>query len=204
MTYTNDEGNFSIEAKVGDSIYVSSLFHIKKIRVIAKEDFEHIVVVEVVNTVNKLDEIYLEKINEKKFDSIRTNEQLQTQIKTDIEMNPHLYSPPSNGNIDFLAIAKLIAGLFKGKRTKKEEISVETIKHRELMAFFEEDEFFNEGFLELDLQILPKYKPLFFDYCDAKGIEKTLFKKENQLLLIDKLVTYSKEFRERLHEDPTD
>ena len=64
MTYTNDEGDFTIEAKVKDSIYVSSLFHTKKIRVITEEDYHHIVVIEVIKTVNELDEVYLENINE--------------------------------------------------------------------------------------------------------------------------------------------
>ena len=121
MTYTNEEGEFSIQAKVNDSIYVSSLFHAKQFKVLEEIDFNQTVIFELVKTVNELDEVYLEKINEKKFDSIKTNEQLHVQIKSDIEKNPHLYSPPSNGNMDFIAIAKLIAGLFKNKNKDKKQ-----------------------------------------------------------------------------------
>lgn len=206
MTYTNEEGEFSIQAKINDSIYVSSLFHTKQFKVLEEINFNQTVIIELVKTVNELDEVYLEKINEKKFDSIKTNEQLHVQIKSDIEKNPHLYSPPSNGNMDFIAIAKLIAGLFKNKkkREKEQEIPIVTVKHSEWANFFKEDSFFNEKFLAFDLLILPEHRALFFDYCDAKGVDKNLLKKENQLLLVDTLVRYSKEFREALKADPTD
>ena len=204
MTYTDEEGDFKIAAKVSDSIYVSSLFHTKVTKVLTQMDFEHIVVIEVVKTVNALDEVYLEKINEKKFDSITTNKQLQSQIAADIKNNPHLYSPASGGGIDIIAVAKLIGSLFKSKerRQAEKEIEVETVKHSELESFFQEDEFFNEKFLVFDLQILPKYQPLFFDYCDAQGIEKELLKKEHRFLLVDALVRYSQEFRKALKETP--
>ena len=96
--------------------------------------------------------------------------------------------------------------MFKGKKRKEKEneIPIEVITHSELASFFQEDKFFNTTFLELDLQIPPKYHPLFFDYCDAQQIEKSLLKHENQLLLIDTLVGYSKEFLEALKQDPSD
>ena len=85
MTYTNDEGDFTIEAKLKDTLYVSSLFHTKTFIEIKKEDFNHIVVVEVKKTINELDAVLLRDERQRKFDSIKMASQIKNLISEDIK-----------------------------------------------------------------------------------------------------------------------
>lgn len=191
IVYADEEGNFKIVAHVNDQIAFTTLFHEPQMIIITQKDFDNVMVIELMKKVNELDKVYLNKINEKKFESSKVENQLNSQIKNDIELRPELYNPPPNTNMDFLAIGSLIAKLFK-KRMVEEPIQF--AGYLELRNFFETDAFFNTQFLSSKLNIDEEYHPLFLDFCDAKGIEKTLLLKENQLPLFDTLVAYHKEF----------
>ena len=190
MVYSDEEGNFQIKANLNDQIAISTLFHEPQMIVLSQKDFDDVIVIELKKTVNELDDVYLNKIKEKEFEVSKTESQMKTQIKNDVVIRPELYTPPPNTNMDFIAIAGLIAKLFKKK--KVEEPSTAT--YGELTHFFETDSFFNEQFLSSELKIDKDYHPLFVDFCEVKGIEQTLLLKENQLPLIDTLVVYGKEF----------
>jgi len=196
MVYSDEEGNFQIKASINDQIAISTLFHEPQMIVLSKKDFDDVIVIELKKTVNELDDVYLNKIKEKEFEVSKTESQMTTQIKKDVELRPELYTPPPNTNMDFIAIAGLIAKLFKKK--KVEEPSTAT--YGELTHFFETDSFFNEQFLSSELKIDKDYHPLFVDFCEVKGIEQTLLLKENQLPLIDTLVVYGKEFSTLIEE----
>lgn len=191
MVYADEDGNFKIEANVNDQIAFTTLFHEPQMITLTQKDFNEVMVIELKKKVNELDKVYLNKINERKFDSSKVENQMDTQIKNDIELNPYLYSPPPNTNMDFIAIAGLITKLFK---KRKVEEPIQMAKYWELQTFFETDSFFNAKFLSLELNIDEEYHPLFFDFCEAKGIDKTLLLKENQLPLIDTIEQYSHEF----------
>src|SRR5690606_36409491 len=100
LTYTNDKGDFQIDAALGDSIVFSSLFHFEKTIKVTKSSFEDVMVVELKKVVNELDEVVLTKEStiEKTFDPVVESEILQTQILNDIKANPHLYSAAPSGN----------------------------------------------------------------------------------------------------------
>lgn len=195
MVYADEEGNFKIEAHVNDQIAFTTLFHEPQMIIITQKDFDDVMVVELKKTVNELDKVYLNKINEKTFESSKVENQMNTQIKNDIELHPYLYSPPPNTNMDFMAIAGLITKLFK-KRTVEEPMQMAS--YYDLKALFETDEFFNSEYLVSELKIERQYHSLFFDSCEAKGIEKQLLLKENKLLLSETLVQYGKEFLEAI------
>lgn len=191
MVYADEEGNFKIEAHVNDQIAATTLFHEPQMIILTQKDFDDVMVVELKKKVNELDKVYLNKINEKKFKSSKVENQMHTQIKNDIELRPELYSPPPNLNMDLIAIAGLIAKLFK-KRNVSEPI--EMITYGELKVFFETDPFFNTQFLTSELKIKTEYHSFFFDFCEAKGIDKKLLLKEHHILLIDTFFQNSKEF----------
>jgi hypothetical protein len=191
MVYADEEGNFKIEASVNDQIAFTTLFHEPLIILITQKDFDDDMVIELKKNVNELDKVYLNKINEKKFESSKVENQMKTQIKKDIELHPYLYSPPPNTNMDFMAIAGLITKLFK---KRKVEEPIQMAEYRELQTLFETDSFFNAQFLSSELNIDKEYHPLFLEFCEAKGIDKTLLLKENQLPLIDTIEHYSLEF----------
>jgi hypothetical protein len=193
MAYADEDGNFKIEANVNDQIAVTTLFHEPEMIVVTQKDFDDVVVIELKKKVNELDKVYLSKINEKKFETTEVENQMNIQIKNDLELRPALYSPPPNTNMDFIAIAGLIAKLFK-KRNVEEPIQM--AKYWEIKNLFDTDSFLNTQFLSSELKIEKEHQPLFIDFCEAKGIEKRLLLKENKFLLIEILIKYSDEFLE--------
>jgi hypothetical protein len=97
--------------------------------------------------------------------------------------------------MDFIAIASLITKLFK-KRTVEEPMQM--ANYYDLKTLFESDSYFNSEFLISELKIESQNHSLFFDFCEAKGIEKQLLLKENKLLLAEILVEYSNQFLETI------
>lgn len=196
LTYTNDKGDFQIEATVGDSIVLSSLFHFEKTIKVSNSSFDDVMVVELKKIVNELDEVVLTKetITEKDFDPVVESEVLQTQILNDIKANPHLYSAAPSGNADLIAIVGLIAKLFKSKKPKKEAITYAT--YQQLQNLFSTNSYFNDTFLVRDLNIPLEYKALFLEYCEAQAIETKLLAPDNRFMLVDALVKCSNDFLE--------
>lgn len=196
LTYTNDKGDFEIGAAMGDSIVFSSLFHFEKTIKVTKSSFDDVVVVELKKIVNELDEVVLTKetITEKPFDPVVESEVLQTQIQNDIKANPHLYSKSPSGNADIIAIVGLIAKLFKSKKPKKEAITYAT--YQQLQNLFSTNSYFNDTFLQRDLNIPAEYKTLFLEYCEAQAIEMKLLSPDNRFMLVDTLVKCSNDFLE--------
>ncbi|MGM5471084.1 hypothetical protein ACS386_12465 [Flavobacteriaceae bacterium LMO-SS05] len=193
MTFTDDEGNFKITAAINDSISFGSLFHEPKTLLVTQGHFNDVIVIELKKIVNQLDEVQVNKVNEKKLDLTEAENSLQAQIKSDVELRPWLYEPPPVLNMDFKAIGMLIAKLFKNKSKPKPTIMA---NYYDLEALFETDSFFNSKFLISELKIESQLHPLFFDFCEAKGIEKKLLLRENNLLLLETFIQFSDEFLE--------
>ena len=201
MTYTNDEGNFSISAKVKDTFYVSSLFHTKSLIEIKASDFEDIMVIEIKKAINELDAILLREERQRQFDSIALNQQVDKQLKEDIQDNPLQYSAPPSGNIDFLAVGKLIGSLFK-KKNKAPEFK--PITYESLKDLFEKDYFFDATLLTVDLNIPEQSHNLFFEYVSTKNLDSNLMEPIRQIELIEALVVASDEFKKILDESKKD
>lgn len=202
MTYTNDEGDFEILAKVKDTLYISSLFHTKTFIEIKAQDFKHIVVIEVKKAINELDAVLLRDERERKFDSIKMASQVRNQISEDIKKNPIQYKPLPSGNADFIAIFSMIGKLFKSKKPKEEPIT--PITYEDLDKLFQKDAFFNEKLLILDLNIPKEQHALFFDYCDAKEIDSKLLVKNKHVDLLEELVVCSQEFQKIIEDSKKD
>ncbi|AXP79420.1 hypothetical protein CJ739_322 [Mariniflexile rhizosphaerae] len=193
FTYSNEYGDFSINASIHDTLKFTSLFHEEKKVLLNEKSFENTIVVELSKIVNSLEEVLLMDKTQKTFKAENYTADIGLQIKNDIKNNPHLYSPPPSGNIDFVKIASLIGKLFKNNKNSK-TTSVIPITYKELDSLFTKHKFLNEKLLKNDLKIPKEYIPLFFDYCENKNIDNKLLLEENHLLLLEKLITYSKEF----------
>ncbi len=197
MTYTNDEGDFQISAKVKDTLYVSSLFHTKSLVELKPQDFEDIMIIEVKKAINELDAVLLRDEREKRFDSIKMQQQLDTQIKEDIKRNPTKYTAPPKYGIDFIAIAKSIGSLFKRKTTSE---SIQPITYKTADSLFTNHKFFNKTLLTVDLNIPEDYHALFFEYLESKHINSKLLQKEQQIELLEVIVLSSQEFQKLLED----
>ncbi len=190
-TYSNNHGDFAIEAAVNDSITFSSLFHKTQTIIIKKSDFDDVIVVELKKDINQLNEVVLTPEKAKPFDEQEANTHINKQFKSDIQRNPHLYSKVS-GNADFLAIAKLIGKLFKNKKPKDTITPPITIEN--FTQLFSTNAYFNEKLLKNDLNISEDYKHLFFEYCETQSLDSKLLQQEHRFLLLDALLKCSNDF----------
>lgn len=191
-TYSDEKGDFSINASENDTISFESSFYIaQKIRVKALH-FTEILVIQLKNQVNELEEVALKnKTKEKEFSAEKQNLNLNNKIRKDKKNNLHRYQP-TNYNFDFVAVFGLIYNLLKSKKKRK---PTETyISYKDLDELFKKSHFFNDALLKNTLKITSEYKYLFFDYCEGQNIKSDYLKKENEFLLLDSLVELSSEF----------
>jgi len=146
--------------------------------------------------VNQLDEVLLKNEKEiKPFDVIAYESNFHAQIKEDIKRHPYLYGAVPRSNIDIIKIASLIGKLFKSKKSRIKAAPIITLSYKELDSLFSYDSFFNAKLLKQDLKIPEEFRRLFFDYCDARGIDKKLLIKKNNLILLDSLMNASSSFK---------
>lgn len=199
VAFTDDNGNFLIPAKLNDSIsFTSRLHHPYKMKVEAIH-FEDVFVVELKKIINDLDEVYLE--NQPKtqpFTQETYNSKFQEQLLNDRKSNPEKYSGVGSGNMDFIAIANMIAGLFKSKKPKPNVLIPITAKN--LDSLFAKDRFFNEALLRNDLKIEKDLQGLFFDYCETRQINAKLLDPNQQLVLLSELMEAGSDFNKMVAE----
>ncbi|GAA3630455.1 hypothetical protein GCM10022397_15210 [Flavivirga jejuensis] len=198
-TYTDNYGNFTIKASIGDTLSFHSIFHNKKIVELTKTDFNHIIVIELRKTINRLNEILIQNnIRPKTFTPVQVQNTLEEQTKEDIKRNPHKYGSSSKYGLDIVRVATLIGKIFKKNKTKN--AATVPISYKDLDSLFSNNTFFNEALLINDLAIHKDYKHLFFEYCGTKNLNKELLTNKNDIILLDSLVTYSKAFLKIIEE----
>ncbi|AUP77562.1 hypothetical protein C1H87_02035 [Flavivirga eckloniae] len=194
-TYTDNEGNFTIKATIGDTLSFHSIFHDKKIIKLTKFHFNDIIVIELSKTVNKLNEVLIQSdTKQKAFNQAKTEATINEQISNDIKSNPHLYGSSSKYGLDIVRVIGLIGKLLKKKNKKNSNVI--PISHKSLDSLFSNSSFFNNELLSENLDIPKNYKNLFFDYCETKNLNEELLKNKNEMILLDSLITYSRSFLE--------
>lgn len=193
LDYTDDNGDFDIDASINDTLFFYSLFHSQKTLIVHENHFKEVQVIVLKKTVNELDEILLNDTKPKPFNEKKERLILNEEIKKDKEANPHFYSNPPKYGLDFIALAGMIGKLFKKKPV---DSAIVPITYKEFDSLFTNDRFFNEKLLTHDLKIPIERKLLFFDYCDAQQIDIKLIHEKNQLQLLDELIKCSTAFLE--------
>ena len=192
-TYSDDAGNFSINASINDTLIFSSLFYEQKKEIINKEHFESSIVIELKKILNNLGEVVVtDHSKNNQFNPEEYATDLKAQIAHDIKNNPHLYGQQSSG-LDFIKIASLIVKLFKKEKVKPDVI--EPINYKQLDSLFSKDNFLNDKFLVNKLEIPLEYKNLFFEYFEAQSINDEFLKEDKRMLLLEELFKYSKAFK---------
>lgn len=195
LTITDDDGNFSIEAKVNDTITFKSVFYHPKEVVLNQAHFDNVNVFEVKKITNELDAVEIKsEVEQPVFEEETYNTELHNLIKADMENNPHLYMPEKayyGGNI--LAIIDLVAKLFK-KKNKYKAPAYTPITYKQLDSLFENNNFFTKRLITEDLKIPEQSTHLFYDFCSAKGISSELLKEEKRMELLEQLVVNSQLF----------
>ena len=192
LTTTNDSGEFKLKANVRDTLSFQSVFY-KPIFVIVNEDyFEGTYVFELQKIINELEAVNIaSKPKPLVFAEDKYNQSLDeiiTKDKEDRDINVN--GAPKYG-MDFIAIAKLIGGLFK----KKKNNIPNTLKYDQLKQLFEKNPFFSQTLLTNVLKIPERYHSLFFEFCETKNIPEYKLNYDSRLILLDDFNLYANEFK---------
>ena len=199
-TYSDVKGNFKLSAKVNDSLMFRSLFHhIKKVR-ITKEHFNNVMVFELKKRVNELNEVLLTNEKKKPFNPIVYGEALGFSIAENIKKTPHLYTPRGaySGSVDFV---KLVKSIGINKLFKKKKESIKHIKYYQIDSLFSNSKLFNDSLLINDLKIIKEHKYLFFEYCEAQGLNNELLSVKENIILLDTIFNFGDRFLKFIKED---
>ena len=194
VTLTNTDGNFSISAKVNDSISFESLFYHKKTVVLQSIHFEGTAVFELKEILTELDEVEVKAEPEQPvFEVVTYNIDLQNILKEDIKNNPHLYKPAgATSGVDFVYLIGAVVKLFKKNKIKTP--IYQPITYTQMDSLFDKSSFFNIQLITENLKIPEDKKYLFYDFCEAKQISSELLKDENKIQLLEELVLNSQLF----------
>ena len=194
VTLTNTDGNFSISAKVNDSISFESLFYHKKTVVLQNIHFEGTAVFELIEILTELDEVEVKAEPEQPvFEVVTYNIDLQNILKEDIKNNPHLYKPAgATSGVDFVYLIGAVVKLFKKNKIKTP--IYQPITYTQMDSLFDKSSFFNKQLITENLKIPEDKKYLFYDFCEAKQISSELLKDENKIQLLEELVLNSQLF----------
>ena len=197
QTYSSSKGAFKIAAEVNDSISFYIFPYAPQVRVVTSDDLKEAFVIELKEVNNQLDEVLLRNkvVKVKPFSAPKYEENVQQSILSDIDKNPHKYEPaPSTLGLNFIALFRAASKLVKKKGAKKAPKSTSTISSIDLEELFKNHSTFNESFLSNELKLPANYAYAFFDYCEDQHIDYKLLESKNTFLLIDKLITLSKEY----------
>ncbi|WP_111682945.1 hypothetical protein [Winogradskyella tangerina] len=194
LTVTDEDGNFSIVAKVNDTISFESLFYHPLEVVLNDSHFEDVNVFEIKKIISELDEVNVEAEPEQpEFEEETYNTDLQNLIKEDIKRNPQLYQPQgATYGVDFVYLIGQIAKLFKRKRPKTP--IYKPLNYKQIDSLFSSSSIFTERLITEDLKIPSDKTKLFYDFCEAKGISSELLKEEKKMMLLEQLVLNSQLF----------
>jgi hypothetical protein len=195
FTVSNENGDFSINAKVSDSISFESLFYHPKVVVLKPEDFEGVTVFELKEIVSELDEVEVKAEPEQPvFEEETYNIELRNIIQEDIKNHPEKYQPAgANYGVDFVYLFGQVAKLFKNK-DKYRAPKYKPISYKQMDSLFSNSSFFNKELVTKNLNIPEDKANLFYDFCEAKQISSELLKENKKMQLLESLVVNSQLF----------
>lgn len=193
--YTDDKGNFNVNIALNDSIVFSSTFYDEKKIVIHQKLIGQLLVIELQEKTNQLDEVIVSQQPKiKEFSEVVYQKEFMAALEEGRKNDPYKYGVSYTGNI-ITGIVHIISWFRdkKGGKRKNKKV-IRSITYEEYISLFRENRFFNDSLLQNHLKIKIDHKNLFFDFCDAKGIDSELL--GHQFLLLDALMKKSREFKE--------
>ncbi len=194
LTVTNEEGDFSMSAKVNDTLLFDSIFYHPKAIVLKDFHFEGTAVFELKEILTELDEVEVRAEPEQPIFEVESyNVDLQNMIQEDIKNHPEKYAPPgATAGVDIIYLIGAVVKLFK--KNKPEIPTYQTITYTQMDSLFNKSSFFNKQLMTENLKIPEDKVYLFYDFCEAKYISSELLKEENKMQLLETLVLNSQLF----------
>ncbi|WP_299432880.1 hypothetical protein [uncultured Aquimarina sp.] len=203
-TINDSAGFFQIKATKGDTIVFSSVQHQQKTHVVTKKDLkEASLSIQLEIKVNELDEVTISKYDltgESKEDvkKIKTYEDVLPLFNAKaLDETPFIHEKGAATvrntviademdatPINFIAVGRMIASLFKKKDTgKSREIRIPEIS-----------DFYNGDFMVSELEIPKTEVYNFLDYINQQAETKNVLKSGNELIILEYLIGQSKIF----------
>ncbi|PKA99307.1 hypothetical protein B0O79_3013 [Flavobacteriaceae bacterium MAR_2009_75] len=194
---SNDNGQFAIEAKVGDELAFTAVnYQLKVIKVTNEIIANGRLVVEVKEKVTELDEVVVTPENREEFLKVQNQEfkEVEYEIDRSTEVENVSLSQSERGmenGINFVNIFKALS-----KVAQKDGQQRPKLKMSEVLRQVYDDEFF-----VVDLKLSQAQIDDFLVYVDGRAPQYDLLLKKNEFQLIDFLVTESKFYREQMNEE---
>lgn len=190
MTSSDNNGYFTIWAKVNDELYIISKEHIDRKIVVTQKDFDNTLIIQLSEKPIELKEVKIEakplggyKVSQADIDMIKLEKQITRPV------NQSVYTGEIVNGMDFIRIGKGIINLFK----KKEEYSKPKQPKMAFKEYVESN--FDSTFFSKTLAIKPDDIFRFMEFCDADPIAKTIADDKNKLTVMDYLIAKSKAFK---------
>jgi hypothetical protein len=192
-TTTNNLGEFSISAKVNDSlIFFAKDYLFARLKITSKEIETNDLIVNMIPKAEELNEVIVtqklkpvflskEEIKEIKLNSHKSKEGLKIQGFNEVKGSPL--------DIDFIRLGKEVYNLFKRKEEEQKKETPE-IDFRKLITKTCSEDFFTK-----DLKLNPEEKELFLQFCDADPKSKAILDHPNILATMDFLSIKMDEFK---------
>lgn len=189
MTRTNTLGQFEIEAKVGDVLVLLSSHFTDQKYTLSAEDFDKgSVFIKLSENPIPLKEIEILQVKAIKLESVSYNELKMTQIEkqSNAPKVQGVYTGEIENGIDFIQIGKMIGKLFKDKPKEEKQEAIPFKLYAKSN--------FNESFFSNTLKVKPEDTGRFLAYCEADPKSKTVTEKNDELAILEFLLTKKAEF----------
>lgn len=189
-TITNEDGAFEIMVAIGDQLAFTAVNYQLKTVIITQEILDKgRLVVEVKEKVTELDEVVVTPENQEAY--IKLQEERFKEFYYEPDKSTGIRNVALSQQERFLENGINFVNIFKAifKSKKKETVKKEPLKLSKMLRQVYDDEFF-----VVDLRIPQDKIDAFLYFCDNKLPEESLLKKDAEFMLIDFLVSQSKEF----------
>ncbi|HNP33091.1 MAG TPA: hypothetical protein PKN96_07345 [Flavobacterium sp.] len=190
MTQTNNSGDFTIEAKVGDVlIFMSERFVDQKYKLTSEDFKKPVLTITLVQKPIPLNEVEIAQVKAVKVKSVSYNDVKMAKIQKDASRPKveGVYTGEMVNGVDFIQIGKMIGKLFKSDKSKEKKTEVVSFKDYAKSNF-------NESFFSKTLKVAPEDTARFIEYCDADPKSKTVIATDDELTILEFLLTKKAEF----------
>lgn len=197
---TNDKGEFVIDAKASDSLFFyRKNFYLKRMKITQEELERNSLIVEMIIRPEELDEVVVERVEGISLKGSKTYEQdkineYATQKFDNTEGHQAMRDGTFVNGLNFIAVAKIIAGLF----IKEKETNVKALPENGFSTLAKK--ICQQKFFTHNLKLETEEIDLFLQFCDADPKSKNVLEQSNVLKMMDFLTIKNTEFQKLKNE----
>lgn len=191
VAQTNNLGEFNIEAKAGDVlIFMSENFADQKLKLTTSDLGKTTLNVKLEEKPVPLEEVEIQQVKAIKIAVASYNETRIAKIEKQASTpkNKEVYTGEIENGMDFIQIGKWVGKLFKSKNPKNKNAQ-ETIPFKEYATAN-----FDPSFFSKTLKLKPEETSRFLEYCQSDPASKTVVEKNDELGVLEFLLTKKTEF----------